>query len=508
MTDAEQPFLSRRQRREAERSLTGDSEQYVAEQSLVDAPLADLAAVASPTPSVESHGGIPSRKDLRRLARETGVIPMLTAEMLDQAEKGMLDIEEEIRHHTGAVPTLPADVVVGVDDTYIEPTPTAWPTGSVTPISSTENLDVAMPQWPSGSVPAIDDEVKKMEQRALTGDLTGVAEALAAQEAAAAPAGGDPIAAAWAVADSTVSTPRTVSFDDIIAPAPSPTEAPVAPMNVDVDLPVSDAPVAVPYVEVEQANTSAPIAPLPAEPVAAVVVPEVPVAVEQPAVVEPEQPAVVEPEQPAVVEPEPVAAAPAVVIEEVVIPEPVVVEAEPEPELEPVTEAEPEPELENEPESVVEIPAASPEIPPARDGDWRDQMEADNENEWVKNHETGIGVMQSPTLQTLVVDSFHTGDITGPLNPTGEILITGQIILDQMLDDEPATEAIDAGVDVNQPGIPRRASEALSIIGKPAEAEERKRIPSVGSAAAAGLAAFLGLAVVVLGLLAYFTDII
>ena len=135
MTDSEQPFLSRRQRREAERSLTGESEQYVAEQSLIDAPLADVAAVAAPPSSGEGHGGIPSRKDLRRLARETGVIPMLTAEMLDQAEKGMLDIEEEIRHHTGAVPTLPADVVVGVDDTYSDPASGAWPTGSVTPIS-------------------------------------------------------------------------------------------------------------------------------------------------------------------------------------------------------------------------------------------------------------------------------------------------------------------------------------------------------------------------------------
>ena len=119
-----------------------------------------------------------------------------------------------------------------------------------------------------------------------------------------------------------------------------------------------------------------------------------------------------------------------------------------------------------------------------------------------------MGVMQSPTLQTLVVDSYHTGDITGPLNPTGEILITGQIILDPIIEEEPAVDAIDAGVEVNQPGIPRRASEALSIIGKPAAAEERKKIPSVGSSVAAGIAAFLGLAVVVLGLLAYFTDII
>lgn len=345
MTDSEQPFLSRRERREAERAVSGESSDFVAEQSLVDAPLTDLRSPEQVPPS--SFGGIPSRKDLRRLARETGVIPMLTAEMLDQAEKGILDIEDEIRHRTASAKL---------------------------PVSSSDGL------------PATDSV-----------------------------------------------TPRIVGFEDIIAPATPTTPAPVELMNVDVELPVSPPPATTAYVEVEQSHTSAPITPI---------------------------------------IPEPVAAAPAMVREPVV------------------------------------VPAASPEIPPARDGDWREQLETDNEHEWVKNHETGMGVMQSPTLQTLVVDSYHTGDITGPLNPTGEILITGQIILDPIIEEEPAVDAIDAGVEVNQPGIPRRASEALSIIGKPAAAEERKKIPSVGSSVAAGIAAFLGLAVIVLGLLAYFTDII
>lgn len=458
MTDAEQPFLSRRERRDAERALSGESTAYVDEQSLIDAPLADVAAVAAPTEH-EHQGGIPSRKELRRLARETGVIPMLTAEMLDAAEAGTLDIEDEIRHHTGAVPTLPADVVVGVDETYTEPATQAWPTGSVTPISNTDNLGAAMPQWPSGSVPAIDDEVKKMEERALTGDLTGVAEALAQQDAQTLPPVADPIAAAWTQPNEPVTLGRPVSFDDIIAPTAPTTPAPSVPMNVDVELPVAEQPTVAPYVEAEPAHVSAPIAPIPvAEPEG--VVPEVIAPV-----VEPE--ATLDPAL-AVVETTPVV----------------------------------------EPELVMPVPAASPEIPPAREGDWRDQMETDNEHEWVKNHETGIGVMQSPTLQTLVVDSYHTGDIAGPINPTGEILITGQIILDPIIEEEPTTAPIDAGIDVNQPGIPRRASEALSIIGKPSDVVERKRIPSVGSAVAAGLAAFLGIAVVTLGLLAYFTDIL
>ena len=489
MTDAEQPFLSRRQRREAERATTDAPNDLVAEQSLLDAPLAP----ASSTSAGESHGGIPSRKELRRIAHETGVIPMLTAEMLDAAEAGTLDIEDEIRQHTGAVPTLPADVVVGV-----EPTPAvvdnSWPTGSLTPMTETDDLGTTMPQWPSGSVPAIDDEVKKMEQRALTGDLTDVAEALARQAETVIPPVADPIAAAWTTPETT--TRRPVGFDDIIAPPVASTEPPqvVVPMNVDVDLPVSEVPTSAVYVEGDPSNISAPIAPIVPEPVVpepivipTVIIPETvaPVTVPEPVI----EPVVVTEPEPVVV-PEPVVAAP-VTVEPVVIPEPVVVAA-------PVVE----------PEPVIEVPAASPEIPPAREGDWRDQLEADNDHEWVKNHSTGVGVMQSPTLQTLVVDSFHTGDIAGPINPTGEILITGQILLDQLIDDEQPTEAIDAGVDGNQLNIPRRASEALSIIGKPTPHEERKRIPSVGSAVAAGLAAFLGLLVVALGVLAYFTDIL
>ncbi|MFM6967660.1 MAG: hypothetical protein ACKOWN_01850, partial [Microbacteriaceae bacterium] len=270
-------------------------------------------------------------------------------------------------------------------------------------------------------------------------------------------ASSDPIAAAWAASEATTA-PRALSFDEIIN-ASNTAPAPAVPEPVD-EAPVVEAPVVV-------------VEPQPI----AVAIPE--------PVIEPEPVAVVIPEP--VVAPEPAA---------IVIPEPIVT---PDPVVAPEQVA-------DEPE--IEIPAASPEIPPAREGDWREQLETDNEHEWVKNHQTGMGVVQSETLQTLVVDSFHTGDITGPLNPTGEILITGQILLEPLADEEPVTAAIDAGIDVNQPGIPRRASEALSIIGKPAAMEEHKRIHSVGSAVAAGLAAFLGIAVVALGLLAYFTDII
>ena len=153
---------------------------------------------------------------------------------------------------------------------------------------------------------------------------------------------------------------------------------------------------------------------------------------------------------------------------------------------------------------IVEVPVA-PDITPPQQGGWRDQLADDSEHGWVENHSAEIGIVQSPALQTLVVDSYHTGDISGPLNSTGEIFITGQILIEPLVDPAPSA-VIDAGIDLNHAGIPRRASEALSIIGKPAASEKHKRIPSVGSAVVAGLAAGLGALAIAIAALAYFTD--
>ena len=147
----------------------------------------------------------------------------------------------------------------------------------------------------------------------------------------------------------------------------------------------------------------------------------------------------------------------------------------------------------------------TPDITPAQQGGWRDQLADDSEHGWVENHSAEIGIVQSPALQTLVVDSYHTGDITGPLNSTGEIFVTGQILIEPLVDQSPSV-TFDAGIDLNHAGIPRRASEALSIIGKPAASEKHKRIPSVGSAVVAGLAAGLGALAIAIAALAYFTD--
>lgn len=158
-------------------------------------------------------------------------------------------------------------------------------------------------------------------------------------------------------------------------------------------------------------------------------------------------------------------------------------------------------------DSVDLVTPPQPIVTPAREGDWRDQLVDEPEHGWVENHSAEIGIVQSPALQTLVVDSYHTGDITGPLNATGEIFVTGQILIEPIVEQSPSI-AIDAGIDLNHAGIPRRASEALSIIGKPAASEKHKRIPSVGSAVVAGLAAGLGALAVAIAALAYFTDIL
>lgn len=310
MTESEPVYLSRRERREAERALGADSLNYVDEVAVDESAECDLVESSAETSRNESIGGVPSRRELRRMARETGTVPFLTAEMLAAADNGELTWENP--------------GVAAVETEVVE----------------TDAGEVEVVEDGAGKVEVVDAEADEVVERE----------------------------------------------------------------------------------EVAESDS---------------------------------------------------------------------------------TEAEEEPDVQR-----IEVPAASPEIPPAREGDWREQLEADDEHEWVTNHPTGTGIIQSPALQTLVVDSYATGDISTPINPTGEILITGQILIDPIGDDEPAADVIDAGVDENQPGIPRRASEALSIIGRSSEIAERKKIPSVGSAVAAGAAAFLGIAVIALGLLAYFTDIL
>ncbi len=111
-------------------------------------------------------------------------------------------------------------------------------------------------------------------------------------------------------------------------------------------------------------------------------------------------------------------------------------------------------------------------------------------------------------VTTLHVETFPTGEITGPIDGTGEILLTGPIQIVDFPVERIPRGPIDASAESHQPGIPRRATEALSIIGRAAPIDEKRRIPSVGQGISAGFAAFLGLLVVALVVVAIVTKLI
>ena len=111
-------------------------------------------------------------------------------------------------------------------------------------------------------------------------------------------------------------------------------------------------------------------------------------------------------------------------------------------------------------------------------------------------------------VATLHVEQFPTGEIAGPIDHTGEIILTGPIRVAHESNDRPANTAIVASMDIEAPGIPRRATEALSIIGRAGPIDEKTKIPSVGQGISAGFATFFGLLVIALIGIALFTDLI
>jgi hypothetical protein len=112
-------------------------------------------------------------------------------------------------------------------------------------------------------------------------------------------------------------------------------------------------------------------------------------------------------------------------------------------------------------------------------------------------------------VATLHVEQFPTGEIAGPIDHTGEIILTGPIqVAHDSHGSPPASTSIVASVDLEAPGIPRRATEALSIIGRAGPIDEKTKIPSVGQGISAGFATFFGLLVIALIGIALFTDLI
>ncbi len=131
-------------------------------------------------------------------------------------------------------------------------------------------------------------------------------------------------------------------------------------------------------------------------------------------------------------------------------------------------------------------------------------------DDFVKEWVTASPTVGQPTAvtTTLHVEQFPTGEISGPIDNTGEIILTGPIVVAAASINKPPTVAIDASPQAGLPGIPRRATEALSIIGRAAPLSPGHKISSTGQGISAGFATFLGLVVAALIGLAFITKLI
>ena len=140
-------------------------------------------------------------------------------------------------------------------------------------------------------------------------------------------------------------------------------------------------------------------------------------------------------------------------------------------------------------------PTLSPALDPDRDLDH-----------WVVPS-SNVG-QSNAAAATLHIEQFPTGEIAGPIEHTGEIILTGPIRVSNEQSVARPILAFDASIDLESPGIPRRATEALSIIGRAAPMDEKTKIPSSSRGISAGFATFFGLLVLTLIGLAIFTDLI
>jgi hypothetical protein len=143
---------------------------------------------------------------------------------------------------------------------------------------------------------------------------------------------------------------------------------------------------------------------------------------------------------------------------------------------------------------------------PASSGLPHDYGYDDFGKEWITASST-VGQSNIP-VTSLHVEQFPTGEISGPIDNTGEIILTGPIVVAAASNNRLSPVAIDASPQQGLPGIPRRATEALSIIGRAAPISVDRKISSAGQGISAGFATFLGLLVAVLIGLAFFTKII
>ncbi|MEY4898983.1 MAG: hypothetical protein RL294_794 [Actinomycetota bacterium] len=127
-------------------------------------------------------------------------------------------------------------------------------------------------------------------------------------------------------------------------------------------------------------------------------------------------------------------------------------------------------------------------------------------DEWITASST-VGQSYVP-VTSLHVELFPTGEISGPIDNTGEIILTGPIVVAAASHNRLSPIAIDASPQVGLPGIPRRATEALSIIGRAAPLNQDLKISYSRPRVSAWFATFLGLLVAALIGLAFFTGLI
>ena len=127
-------------------------------------------------------------------------------------------------------------------------------------------------------------------------------------------------------------------------------------------------------------------------------------------------------------------------------------------------------------------------------------------NEWI-TASAAVGQLNAAGT-TLHVEQFPTGEISGPIDNTGEIILTGPIVVAAASSNRLSPIAIDASPQIGLPGIPRRATEALSIIGRAAPLNPGYKPAAARNVVSARFAAFLGLVVAALIGLAFFTKLI
>jgi len=127
-------------------------------------------------------------------------------------------------------------------------------------------------------------------------------------------------------------------------------------------------------------------------------------------------------------------------------------------------------------------------------------------DEWITASST-VGQSSFP-VTSLHVELFPTGEISGPIDNTDEAILTGPIVVAAASHNRLSPVAIDASPQVGLPGIPRRATEALSIIGRAAPLNQGHKTSSARQGISATFATFLGLFVAALIGLAFFTGLI